>query len=228
MIAWLPILLFAAPIVVTQPDGAVDWTTRTVRALGVGTPIILSHTGGVTPTDPLTAARTDLKRRLSRLLKALPIEGTATVASRPRIDGRLAKALDAHQPAEPIYFSDGTVHLPGAASFAFPYAPRAVDPDAPTGLIITLSADIDPRLRLKLSAPGIAGVDAGLPDDQVAPAGIVWVRGKADEQQLRHVGPQPLAVRGAPGDTVGQIKLNVDAVEALRGNSLNALMVVLP
>lgn len=228
MLAWFSLIVLAAPIVVEQPDGRVDWTTRTVHARGVGTPKILSHTGGITPVDPLTAAKADLKRRLGVLLKALPVDGRETVATRPRVDGHLQKAAAQHVADKPLYFSDGTVHLPGAASFAFPYAPRAVDPLAPTGLIITLSADIDPRLRLTLTAPGVKPVAAGLPDDRVAPAGIVWVRGKADETQLRHVGPQPLAVAGAPGDALGQIALGADAVDALLGNSLNALMVVLP
>lgn len=228
MIAWLSLIVLAAPIVVEQPDGRVDWTTRTVHARGVGTPKILSHTGGITPEDPLTAAQADLKRRLGALLKALPVDGRETVASRPRVDGRLLDAIAKAAAADPLYFSDGTVHLPGEASFAFPYAPRAVDPEAPTGLIVTLSADIDPRLRLQLIAPGVPPVSAGLPDDRVAPAGIVWVRGKADAAQLRHVGPQPLAVEGAPGDALGQIKLGADAASAIQGNSLNAIMVVMP
>ncbi|MEZ4472551.1 MAG: hypothetical protein R3F60_17515 [bacterium] len=50
----------------------------------------------------------------------------------------------------PVYFSDGTVHLKGRASFAWgllrgPAHPPG-GPEAPTGPVLLLKAPVEPRL----------------------------------------------------------------------------------
>lgn len=228
MTVWLALVVLASPIQVDLPTGQIDWTDRTVSVLGVGTPKILSHTGGITPVDPLTAAKADARARIKALLNGLPV-GSAQVASAvPALRDRFDKATSAGPMQAPRYFSDGTVHLPATATFAFPRAPRAVDPLAPTGLIIELSADIDPRLQIALVADGGAPILAGLPGQRVAPAGIIWVRGAVGYEHLKHVGPQPLQVKGVPGDQVGHIKLGADMQAVLAENSLGGILVVLP
>lgn len=217
----LCLIILAAPITVSGVDGEIDWTARTVRVLGVGTPRILSHTGGITPTDPMTAAKADARQRLRRMLGGLPDQT-------PAVRDRFRTAAENPRWGEPRYFSDGTVHQPAVASFGLAKVPRAVDPLAPTGLIIELSADIDPRLQISLLADGDAPVPAGMPTDRVAPAGVVWVRGTVEPDQLKHVGPQPLLLKGEPGDAPGQIRLGADAKAALARNSLGGVVVVLP
>lgn len=228
MTLWLAFVVLAAPVRVDLPTGQIDWTDRTVSVLGVGTPKILSHTGGITPVDPLTAAKADAKARLTRLLEDLPVGASDSAGDVAGVRARFERAVTDSQMQAPRYFSDGTVHLPATATFAFPRAPRAVDPLAPTGLIIKLSADIDPRLQVMLIADGGAPVLAGLPGHRVAPAGIIWVRGDLSHTHLKHVGPQPLQVEGVPGDQVGHIKLGADVHAALAENSLGGIVVVLP
>ena len=228
MTVWLALVVLATPIRVDLPTGQIDWTDRTVSVLGVGTPKILSHTGGITPVDPLTAAKADAQARMKGLLSGLPVDAAQVVSAVSALRDRFETAASNGQMQAPRYFSDGTVHLPATATFAFPRAPRAVDPLAPTGLIIKLSADIDPRLQIMLVADGGAPVPAGLPEHRVAPAGIIWVRGDIQHDHLKHVGPQPLQVEGAPGDQVGHIKLGADVQAALTENSLGGIVVVLP
>jgi hypothetical protein len=217
----LCLIVLATPITVDSVDGQINWTARTVQVLGVGSPKILSHTGGITPEDPMTAAKADAQKRLRRLLKTLPDQTQA-------LDARFGASADAPAWGDARYFSDGTVHQPATASFALSKVPRAVDPLAPTGLIIELSADIDPRLRVTLLADGGGPILAGMPTDRVAPAGVVWVRTGLEAEQLKHVGPQPLLLKGEPGDRPGQIRLGADAKAALARNSLGGIVVVLP
>lgn len=217
----LCLIILATPITVDSTAGEIDWTARTVRVLGVGTPKILSHTGGITPEDPMTAAKADARRRLQQVFKTLPDQTSV-------LKKRLGAAADAPIWGDARYFSDGTVHQPATASFALAKVPRAVDPLAPTGLIIELSADINPRMRITLLADGDTPIEAGMPTDRVAPAGVVWVRTAIEPAQLKHVGPQPLLLKGEPGDAPGQIRLGADAKAALAQNSLGGIVVVLP
>ena len=228
MTLWLTVIILAAPIVVDLPTGQIDWTDRTVSVLGVGTPKILSHTGGMTAVDPLEAAAADAKARLTALLANLPVGAAQVAESVPALRARFEEAAAGAQQQTPRYFSDGTVHLPVTATFASPQVPRAVDPLAPTGLIIRLSGDIDPRLQIALVADGGAPILAGLPGQRVAPAGIIWVRGEPSAVHLEHVGPQPLQIKGEPGDQVGHIKLGADMLPVLSRNSLGGIVVVLP
>ena len=158
-----------APVEVRVEDGVVDWSTREIRVLGVGTPTILSHTGSVTPQDPYLLARADAEERLRRVLVALPVDGRRAMdveALAPLFE----TALQHWRADAPLYFSDGTLHLQGRASFAWgaalagPPVPQAAD--APTGLVIRLKQPMEPRLRLVLTGEAAPATPAGLPGDR--------------------------------------------------------------
>lgn len=231
----LPLLLVSAacarPIIRQVDDGTIDWTAREVRVNGVGTPIILSHTGATTPRDPYEQAREDARLRLVRILDGLPVDGRKA-SDVEVLEAVFSSAVRGFRADAPLHFSDGTVHLPATASFAWGAAlagpPIPQPPDAPTGLVLKLAAPMEPRLRLTLSAPGAPTVVAGLPGDLVGGAGIVWVT--AEEEGVRLVGPRPIVAAASLGDKAGVVVLDAAGAAALRhpGGVQGGVAVVLP
>ncbi|MCB9548193.1 MAG: hypothetical protein H6706_20440 [Myxococcales bacterium] len=208
-----------APVEVRVEDGVVDWSTREVRVLGVGTPTILSHTGSVTPQDPYLLARADAEERLRRVLVALPVDGRRAMdveALAPLFE----TALQHWRADAPLYFSDGTLHLQGRASFAWgaalagPPVPQAAD--APTGLVIRLKQPMEPRLRLVLTGEAAPATPAGLPGDRIGGAGVVWVRDGAAPAAVAMVGPRPVVAQARLGDRAGELTLDAVGAAALR------------
>jgi len=222
----------AAPVVRPLEDGQVNWSTREVQVNGVGTPVILSHTGGTTPRDPYEQARDDARQRLQRALGALPVDArpAGTVQA---LDAILASALQSFQSDPPLHFSDGTVHLRSTASFAWgaalagPPIPQA--PDAPTGLLVRLTGPMEPRMRLTLMAAGAPAVVAGLPGDVIGGAGVVWVA-RGDEGTLTGLlGPRPIETAATPGKA-GELVLDAAGAAVLQhaGGLQGAVAVVMP
>jgi len=116
-------LLGATPVTRPLGEGTVDWTALVVRVNGVGRPTILSSTGGLTPRDPYEMAREDAQARLGRVLARLPLDGELRLGDIEALATARQRALSGFTAAAPLYFSDGTVHLP--ARLSFEWAPAA-------------------------------------------------------------------------------------------------------
>jgi hypothetical protein len=224
--ALLGLLLLGAappePVVRITEDGVVDWSTRTVRAIGVGTPKILSPTGGITPRDPYVVAREDAKGRLERLLARVRVEPGTRLAGYEAVAERRASAIEQFTTQEALRFSDGTVHLP--VTVPFDWVPSALvgrDPvkaseDAVvTGLVIRVEGKIEPRLRLKLGA-GKRSVGAGFPDDPVGSGGVAWFHDEKQALAWPTVGPRPRVV-SAKSDAKGTLQLTGEDASVLDG-----------
>ncbi len=187
----------AEPVLKKSEDGAVDWTARVVRAIGVGTPKVLSPTGSLTPRDPYVVAREDAQARLGRLLARVRVEPGKRLSEYTELTGRRTAALEAFTTTDAVRFSDGTVHLP--VSVPFDWVPAAVagrePPIAPddavvTGLILRVKGKVEPQMRLRLAA-GKRTVRAGFPDDPVGAGGVVWFRDEAAARVWPALGARP-------------------------------------
>lgn len=227
----IPGLVLARPVIQQVDDGTINWTTREVRVNGVGTPVILSHTGAATPRDPYEQAKDDARVRIARVLEGLPVDHrkASEVAA---LESIFSSTVRGYRADAPLHFSDGTVHLPATASFAWGPAlagPPVPQPaNAPTGLVITLAAPHEPRMRLTLSAPGAPTVVAGLPGDLVGAAGVIWVTEAAEATHL--VGPRPVVCTATPGPRAGTLVLDAAGAAALKhpGGVQGGLAIVLP
>lgn len=228
----------AEPVVTETDDGVVDWTRRTVEAIGVGTPDIISPTGALTPREPYDVAREDAEKRITRLLARLPVDGERRLRDLDPLDARRAAVAKAHVAAETRHFSDGTVHLPASASFAWAAAEWPADPAAkidvpvgpplpgPSGLIVKLGAPMKPAVRLRLTTPAGATLAAGTVHDPLGPTGAVFAYAEADVDLPALVGDAPLIVEAAPGEGRGAITL---PDEALVGQRIpGAIVILLP
>lgn len=229
------------PVVTKTDDGVIDWTTRTLRAVGVGTPEIISPTGALTPREPYDVARDDAEKRIARLLARVPADGKRRLRDLDPLDDRREAVAKAFTADESRHFADGTVHLPASADFGWVAAawptetpppaegegtPVAVGPPAPgaTGLVIELSGPIDPAIRLALSTPAGVGLTAGTAHDPLGPGGTWYARDAADLDFKALVGEAPLITKAAPGAGRGAVKL---PDEALVGRRLPGAVVIL-
>lgn len=188
------------PVVRSSEDGVVDWTARVVRAVGVGTPKILSPTGSLTPRDPYVVAREDARARLGRLLARLRVESGKRLSDYEELAERRAAALEGFTSTDAVRFSDGTVHLP--VSVPFDWVPAAVVGHAPpaapedavvTGLVVRVKGKVQLRMRVSLTA-GKRSVLAGFPDDPVGADGVRWFRDEITARAWPALGPRPRTV----------------------------------
>ena len=99
-----------------REEGVIDWSERAVSAVGVGTPRLLSPTGGLATEDLAAVALRDAERRLVALVGALlSLEGGAGSGEadaggcKERL--RDVAARRAAESTPPARFSDGTAHL---------------------------------------------------------------------------------------------------------------------
>jgi len=105
-----------ARLVLWSDEGRFDLSEMTLTVTGVGTPLLLSPTGGLATEELGRLARRDAHRRLSRGLKRLRAQLSPPVTARElspkplscRVTERLTEGLEAAQPQR---FSDGSVHL---------------------------------------------------------------------------------------------------------------------
>lgn len=242
---WAPATL-ADPVVTRTDDGVIDWTHREVRATGVGTPRILSPTGALTPREPYDVARADAEARIERLLARLPVDAKRRLREVDALDAQRAAATRAFTGDESRHFSDGTVHLPARASFAWVAdgwpaeakrtangaagepAPPIVGPPAPgpSGLIIELSGPVEPAVRLRLEPKGGAPIHAGTARDPIGPRGVVWARAGDGIDRTAIVGDAPVTISGQPGGERGVIALAADALPT--ASLPGAVLVLLP
>lgn len=231
----------AAPVLTETDDGVIDWTARKVDAVGVGTPRIISSTGALTPREPYDVAREDAEKRIVRLLARLPVDGKRRLRDLDPLDDRRTAVAKAHVAAETRHFSDGTVHLPASASFAWvaaewpveepakpgaPIAPVGPPMPGPTGVIVKLDAAVEPAVRLQLTTPAGVALHAGTAHDPLGPAGAVFARDLADVDLAALVGDAPLTVEAKPGKGRGSITV---PDEALVGRRIpGAIVILLP
>lgn len=243
----------AEPVLTKTDDGVIDWTHRTVRAIGVGTPRILSPTGALTPRDLYDAARGDAEKRLARLVARLPVDERRRLRDLDALDERRVAMVKGHTAAETRHFADGSVHLPASSSFAWvaaewpaddapakdagPSTPRGggageappiVGPPmpGPTGLVITLDGPLEPTVRLRLKTPAGQVLGAGTVLDRLGSDGAYYIRDRGDVEMVALVGDTPLTVEGSPGGARGAVALRD---EALVGRHLpGAVVLVLP
>lgn len=216
-------------VIQRHEDGQINWTEGVVEVIGVGTPKILSPTGGLTERDPYTAAREDAQRRLTRILADVQIDRGRALAAAPDLAPLAEVKLRGFTSEAARHFSDGTVHLParlplGWIPEALAAAEMGVPMDAvggsggaaPAGavpLVIQLSASIAPAVQIELVAPGEGDRprrQAGLPGDLLAVDGVRWVKGKKALAALRRQTPAPVIIEGAPGDGPGVITLTAE------------------
>lgn len=239
----------AEPVITTTDDGVIDWTRREVRANGVGTPRVISPTGGLTPREPYAVARADAERRISALLARLPIEGKTRLRGVAALTEARKSAARSYSSSSAKHFSDGTVHLPVSASFAWvaeswpgeaegrasdqeepPTAPPVVGPPMPgsTGLLIRVAGPVRPAVRLTLT--GKAGTArAGTVADALAPGGVIWARGASAEAYAEHIGNAPRVVEARGGADAGHLILadaDADLLEA--ATVAGGVLVLLP
>lgn len=231
---------FADPVVTKTDDGVIDWTARTLSAVGVGTPAVLSPTGALTPREPYDVARTDAEKRIARLLARVPVDRTRRLRDLDPLDERRQAVAKTFTAEASRHFADGTVHLPARVPLAWiaaewpaesaesPAAPPPVGPPAPgpTGLVVELAEPIEPTVRLSLRLPSKTTLTAGTARDPIGATGAYYVYDPADLDLKTLVGASPLTVKGRAGDGRGTIELS-DA--SLLGRRVpGAVVVVLP
>ena len=90
--------------------GYINWTLRTLHTLGVGTHRILSPTGGWSKDDLLVQAQSHTQKQLALLSQTLYSKRT-----HPQCDW--STHSQSFQSRDPLFFSDGTVHLHSWISF---------------------------------------------------------------------------------------------------------------
>ncbi len=179
-------------------DGQIDWTRGQLRVVGVGTPRVLSPSGGITDGDPYQVAVTDARRRLARLLERVRLDAQGLYGRRPALSGAGQRALEGFTSEGARRFSDGTVHVPAALSLDWlpaavgeppapedpsvftgpPLPPEVVErsADLPTGLILTVEGALPPSTRLRLAVPPpAAGLDGGPPPTPAPAQAAVYV-----------------------------------------------------
>jgi len=178
----------------------VDWMTGRIRALGVGTPRLLSPTGSLLLEDATELAQAHARRRLAEDLLALPVPaGPAEVARR----AAATRAPGLVRFDEPRIFSDGTVHVPAQLDVfaALGHGAPAPKPD----VTVTAPAGFRPCLLLLLRGPTGAQTPAGQPGDPTP-----WIR---------YGGPP---TGGTPAESPGPCVLSI------AGPVPRALRIVLP
>jgi hypothetical protein len=157
-----------ARAVTRQEEGEIDWSAREVRAVGVGTPRLLSPTGGLATEDLGQVASRDAQRRLVALVGALLSAEGAPQGEQGACGGRLselvARRVEASHP--PARFSDGTAHLRARLALSDPACGEAsglpvVWVEAPAGallapLITPMGAPKGSVLRRFVASPASA------------------------------------------------------------------------
>ncbi|MCA9537541.1 MAG: hypothetical protein KC620_01560 [Myxococcales bacterium] len=242
--AWLLavalLLVGAAPVETITDDGRIDWTNRMIRVQGVGTPRVLSPTGGVTAHDAYEEARADAERRLGRLLARLPVDAQRRLAELKALDGQREAAAKAYVSTAARHFSDGTVHLPAEIPFAWVAAswpdtgPAAISPgvadDGPTGLLIRVDGAVAPAVRLRFVGPSERSITAGVAGDAVGAAGVIWTHDEAEAIASPLIGPRPKVIRAKSAGPAapGTLRIAEDAAWLLDARVPGGVAVVLP
>lgn len=230
-------------------DGVIDWTAGELRALGVGTPQILSPTAGVTRRDLYGVATADAQRRLAHLVDRVRLDQNGRLGgiSQAGFTERRRAALASFEAEDARFFSDGTVHLPArlplawaAASLGQPGPAPAEVPfvgpplpaelaaqwPMPTGVVLQVNGALSPSLRLKLDFPEGPDWRAGVAGDAVGGRGLRWFRTGA-AALAEHVGAHPRVIE-VRARGVGVVAVGAAARKALAGLDRLPTAVVLP
>jgi hypothetical protein len=180
------LLLGAGPVEERHGSAVIDWTERTVRVTGVAAARILSPTGSLVPQEPTELARADVVARLEAALGRVAVDAERLASSIEAVSARIPSEARTHEIGSIRQFSDGSVHVPASASFAW-MAPVLGPPSEPsfTGPL-ALPPDLAPAGPSTGADAGAgAATDGGapIPDAALAPAGhtgvVVLVRGTA-------------------------------------------------
>jgi hypothetical protein len=155
--------LLAGPA--APPAPGVDWTTGIVRVMGVGTPRILSPTGGLLERDAIELAREDAFLRLRKAFMSLPRPAEPPGGPTP-LAAAADRAVTLAVFSEPLFFADGTAHMTADVALFAALGSRPVPTDARV-LRVEAPAGFTPCVQVRLEAPGSAAVYAGLPGDAV-------------------------------------------------------------
>jgi hypothetical protein len=156
------------------PDGVVDWSALRLRVNGVGTPVITSPTGAITPRDLYEAARDDARARLERALAAIPVDDQRTVGDVAGLEPRRHVAVEGFTSGDALHFSDGTVHLPASLSFAWVVDALAAPPASPAApASAPAPASISPETKPAPASAAAPPSAAGKPADP--PTGLILV-----------------------------------------------------
>lgn len=238
-----------APIVQRDDHGDIDWTAGELRALGVGTPKILSPTAGVTRQDLYRAAVADAQARLGHLLDQVRLDSRHRLGGlhRPGFAQRRQQALGTFEAEDALHFTDGTVHVATRLSLAWAPSTLGVTPPAdaaedfvgpplpddlakawpvPTGVVLRINGALSPSLRIALDFPGEPDWQAGVAGDPVAATGMRWFRA-GDPLLVAHVGASPREI-DVRARGVGSVALDAAARAQLVGLSRVPTAVVLP
>lgn len=207
------LLLGAGPVEERHGGAVIDWTERTVRVTGVAAARILSPTGSLVPQEPTEMARADAIQRLESALGRVAIDASRLAAAIEAVSARIPSEARTHEVGSVQQFSDGSVHVPASASFAW-MAPVLGPPSEPsfTGPF-ALPPDLEPAGAPATSDAGAsAAADSGVPAHDAAPTPpghtgvVVLVRGAAQPAVrilLEERGGERSVEGGLPIDPVG-------------------------
>ena len=144
--ALLATTVHAAPIEQRLEEGVIDWSRAELRTVGVGTPRILSPTGGVTDDSPIELARKDAERRLEKLVGRLRWNQKDRLSQHPLWLQRGNEAAKQLRATALQRGSDGTVHLHVVVPMS--QLMKRTQPTSPD-----LDAPANPKLWIRVKAP---------------------------------------------------------------------------
>lgn len=168
--------LLAGPVAAPAPG--IDWAAGVVRVLGVGTPRILSPTGGLLERDAIELAREDAFARLRKAIAALPRPADAPGGPTP-LTAAADRAVTLVAFTEPVFFADGTAHMTAEVALFAAFGHRPAPADARIARV-EAPAGFTPCVELRLEMPGAPPLFVGLPGD-AAPY-LRWRSRGADAQ----------------------------------------------
>jgi hypothetical protein len=184
----------------------VDWTAGVVRVLGVGTPRILSPTGGLLERDAIELAREDAFKRLRTAIAALPRPADAPGGAAP-LAAAVDRAVTLAVFTEPVFFADGTAHMTAEVALFAAFGNRPPPADARVARV-EAPAGFTPCIELRLEATGAAPFFAGWPGD--AAPHLRWrPRSAAAQGRLTATSAGACSLRVA-GDLAGATVVEVE------------------
>ena len=192
--------LYAGPVKHQIDEGVIDWSLAEVRAVGVGTPRVLSPTGGVTDESLQEAARRNVERRLVKMVETLRWNQRERLSQHPVWLRRAREATRQLRTMAIRRASDGTIHYHAALSFEQflkQGRPRLDGRTKPTvTVVIQLEETIHPCLQISLQNETFeTPVVVGLSLDTSAPSRpLRWLYGASLPEPKK----DQLVLKGVP------------------------------
>lgn len=164
--------VIAAPLITEGAFGVVDWSSGEARVVGVGTPRLLSTTGGLTDADLREMAQKDAESRLTRAMLALPVSPQRTLARLPQWAAKVRQSVRRFRTQAIRSGSDGTIHLDARLTFEHLFSvvkPARATPggqrDAQVPVLrLRIGQAIEPCMRVVVRFGDEAPVLFGLPE----------------------------------------------------------------